>query len=56
MSRRPAHAQPASAYRGSKKRVEGIARFDLLPVDFWLFMVVALLMLGICAALIYNAL
>jgi len=29
---------------------------DSLPVDFWLFIAVALLMLGVCAALIYDAL
>ena len=47
---------PGSAYRGSKKRVESLSPFDRLPADFWLFVGVALLMLGVCGALIYDAL
>ena len=47
---------PGSAYRGSKKRVESLSPFDRLPADLWLFIAVALIMLGISAVLIYNAL
>jgi hypothetical protein len=44
-----------SDYRGSRKRVDSLTPFDPLPADFWLFIGVALLMLGVCAALIYDA-
>jgi hypothetical protein len=36
--------------------MERLAPFDRLPANFWLFVVVALIMLGISAAIIYNAL
>jgi hypothetical protein len=45
-----------SDYRGSRKRLARLTPFGRLPVDFWLFITVALIMLGISAAIIYNAL
>jgi hypothetical protein len=36
--------------------VDGLSPFERPPADFWLFIVVAAIMLGICAAIIYNAL
>jgi hypothetical protein len=47
---------PGAIYRGSKKRAGRLSPFDPLPLDLWLFIAVALLMLGVCAALIYDAL
>jgi hypothetical protein len=49
------NALPGAGYRGSKKIVDKLSPFDQLPIDFWLFIGVALLMLGVCAALIYDA-
>jgi len=50
------NTRPATAYRGSKTRVEGLSPFERLPSDFWLFIAVAVIMLGISAAIIYNSL
>jgi hypothetical protein len=47
---------PGPAYRGSKKRVDSLLPFDQLPAGFWLFIAVALIMLGMSAVIIYNAL
>jgi hypothetical protein len=48
--------RPAPAYRGSKTRVDGLSPFERPPADFWLFIAAAAIMLGITAAIIYNAL
>jgi hypothetical protein len=50
------NTRPATAYRGSKTRVDGLSPFERPPADFWLFIAVAAIMLGISAAIIYNAL
>jgi hypothetical protein len=50
------NALPGTAYRGSKKRVDRLSPFDPLPVDVWVFIAVAVIMLGISVAIIYNAL
>jgi hypothetical protein len=50
------NALPGTAYRGSKKRVRGISLFARPPADFWLFIAVAVIMLGISVAILYNAL
>ena len=50
------NALPGTAYRGSKRRVDRLSWFKALPADFWVFIAVALVMLGISAAIIYNAL
>jgi hypothetical protein len=47
---------PGTGYRGSKRRINRSAPFDSLPVDFWLFIAVALTMLALSAAIIYDAL
>jgi hypothetical protein len=47
---------PGFDYRGSKKRVESLSPFDQPPADFWWFIAVALIMLGMSVAMIYNAL
>ena len=47
---------PGVVYRGSKKRAAKLSAFDELPANFWLFIIIALLMLGLSAALIYQAL
>jgi hypothetical protein len=47
---------PASIFRGSKKRLRRLSATDDMPLDLWLFVAVALTMLAICAAIIYNAL
>jgi len=49
------NALPGNAYRGSKKRVDTMSPFDRLPFDFWLFIAIALIMIGICASIIYRA-
>ncbi len=41
---------------GSKKRAARLSPFEELPLNFWLFAAVALLMLGLSMALIYQAL
>ncbi len=45
-----------AVYRGSKKRAARLSAFDDLPANFWLVVAVALLMLGLSAALMYQAL
>jgi hypothetical protein len=46
---------PGSDYRGSRKRIASLSPFDRLPAAFWLFIAVALIMLGMSAAIIYDA-
>jgi hypothetical protein len=46
--------RPAAAYRGSRKRVDALSPFETPPVDFWMFIAVAVIMLGISVAIIYN--
>jgi len=50
------HALPGTPYRGSKKRVESLSPFARVPADVWMFIAVAVIMLGISAAILYNAL
>ena len=50
------NAFPGTAHRASRKRVDSLSAFDRLPVDFWMFVAVAVIMLGISVAIIYNAL
>jgi hypothetical protein len=50
------NALPGTAYRGSKRRVHSLSPFERPPADFWIFIAVALIMLGISVAIIYNAL
>jgi len=45
---------PGRAYRGSRKRIAGLAPFEDLTVTFWLLVAIALLMAGMCAALILG--
>jgi len=45
---------PGRAYRGSRKRIAGLGLFDDLPITFWLLIAIALLMAGMCAALILG--
>jgi hypothetical protein len=49
-------SMPGRAYRGSRKRIAGLAPFDGLTVTFWVFVAIALLMAGMCAALILDQL
>jgi len=53
----PHTRNPRSApfHRGSKKRVASLSAFAPVPVDFWLFMAVGLIMLGVCAVILYLA-
>ncbi|PYR82311.1 MAG: hypothetical protein DMF87_01830 [Acidobacteria bacterium] len=46
---------PGAAYRGSKRRVARLSPLDELPANFWLVVAIAVLMLGLSAALIYHA-
>ena len=46
---------PGAGYRGSKRRVARLNPLDELPANFWLFIAIALLMLGLSAVLIYQA-
>jgi len=46
---------PGAAYRGSKRRVARLSPLDELPANFWLVVAIAVLMLGLSAALIYQA-
>jgi hypothetical protein len=50
------NALPGTTYRGSKKRLDRLSPFDRPPADFWLFIAVSAIMLGISAAILYNAL
>ena len=50
------NAKPGAVYRGSKNRIASFSPFEDLPREFWLFIAVGLLMLGISAALIYAEL
>jgi hypothetical protein len=50
------NSRPGVVYRGSKKRAARLSPFEELPLNFWLFAAVALLMLGLSVALIYQAL
>ena len=50
------NALPGTAYRGSKKRVDSLLPFDRVPADVWMFIAVAVIMLGISVAIIYNML
>ena len=46
---------PGIAYRGSRKRTARLSPFDDLPANFWLFVAIALFMLGLSVALVYQA-
>ena len=46
---------PGAVYRGSKKRVARLSPFEQLPIDFWLVVAIAAVMLAITAAIIYGA-
>ena len=48
------NSMPGRAYRGSRKRIAGLAPFEDLTVTFWLLVAIALLMAGMCAALILG--
>ncbi len=50
------NAFPGTAHRGSRKRVDSLSAFERLPADFWMFIAVAVIMLGISVAIIYNVL
>jgi hypothetical protein len=50
------NALPGTGYRGSKKRVESLSPFDRVPADVWMFIAVAVIMLGVTAIILYNAL
>ena len=50
------NALPGTAYRGSRKRVDALSAFESLPGDFWMVIAVAVIMLGISVAIIYNVL
>ena len=45
-----------AVYRGSKKRIARLSPFEEPPLNFWLFIAIALVMFGICAVIIYRAL
>ena len=49
------NAMPGAVFRGSKKRVARISPFEQLPLNFWLVLAIALLMLALCAVLIVRA-
>jgi hypothetical protein len=49
------NSRPGVIYRGSKKRLERLEPFEELPANFWLLVAVALLMLVLSMALIYQA-
>ncbi len=42
-------------HRGSQKRIDRLSPFEQLPINFWLLMAVAAVMLAIAAAIIYQA-
>ena len=44
-----------AAYRGSRKRVERLRPFDELPLDLWLIVGIAVMMLALTVALLYHA-
>jgi len=50
------HSMTGAVYRGSRKRVARLSPFDELPGNFWLVLAVAVLMLGLSVALVYQAL
>ena len=47
---------PGRVYRGSKRRLERLAPFEELPLNFWVILTVGLVMLALCGVLIYLAL
>jgi hypothetical protein len=49
------NATPGLVFRGSKKRVAKLSRFERLPAEFWLVMAIAAVMLAVCAFLIDSA-
>jgi hypothetical protein len=50
------NALPGAAHRGSRKRVDSLSAFERLPADFWMFVAVAVIMLGMSVFIIYSAL
>ena len=48
------NSMPGRAYRGSRKRIASLVPFEDLPITFWLLIAIALLMAGMCAALIVS--
>jgi hypothetical protein len=46
---------PARKPIGARKGVASMSPFDRAPVDFWLFIGVALIMFGLSVAIIYSA-
>jgi hypothetical protein len=49
------NSRPGIAYRGSHRRVNKLSPFDGLPVDFWVFISVALAMLAVSGVIVYRA-
>jgi len=48
--------RPGRAYRGSKARLDRISPLEWPPLEAWLYLVVALVMAGVTAAILYRAL
>jgi hypothetical protein len=48
--------KPAVVYRGSKRRLERVSPFEELPLNFWVFLIVGLVMLALCGVLIFREL
>jgi hypothetical protein len=46
---------PGRVYRGSKRRVARLSPLDELGAKFWLIIAIGLLMFGLSAVLIYQA-
>jgi hypothetical protein len=46
---------PGRVHRGSKRRVARLSPLDELPANFWMFIAIGLLMLGLSAVIIYQA-
>jgi hypothetical protein len=46
---------PGKVYRGSKRRVARLSPLDELRANFWLIIAIGLLVFGLSAVLIYQA-
>jgi hypothetical protein len=46
--------KPGAIHRGSKKRIATLSPFERLPIQFWLVVAIAVLMLGLSVLLIQQ--
>jgi len=49
------NSMPGKVYRGSKRRVARLSPLDELRANFWLIIAIGLLVFGLSAVVIYQA-